>query len=148
MHPAVANAKLLRLRGFRCPPPADRSIASEVVRLTREVRRTDRALGKIEEVWDAAAPDGLRALARPVAFRAGVLELSCVAAAVRFEVDRWLQSGGREVVEKTLGSPIFRVKFVSGARAAGAAGAAAGANKGGQSQEKRNSRRFKREKGF
>lgn len=145
MHPAVANAKLLRLRGFRCTPPADRSIASEVVRLTREVRRTDRALGKIEEVWDAAAPDGLRALARPVAFRAGVLELSCVAAAVRFEVDRWLQSGGREVVEKTLGSPIFRVKFVSGARAAGAA---AGANKGGQSQEKRNSRRSKREKGF
>lgn len=147
MHPAVANARLTRLRGFRCPAAADRSIAAEVGKLTREVRRTDRALGRIEEVWEAAAPDQLRALARPVAFRAGVLELSCVAAAVRFEVDRWLQSGGREVVEKTLGSPIFRVKFVSGARAATGAKTER-ATKSTRGGEKRNSGRPEREKGF
>ena len=147
MHPAVANARLTRLRGFRCPAAADRSIAAEVGKLTREVRRTDRALGKIEEVWEAAAPDQLRDLARPVALRAGVLELSCVAAAVQFEVDRWLQSGGREVVEKTLGSPIFRVKFVSGARAATGAKAER-ATKSTRVGEKRNSGRPEREKGF
>ncbi|HEX8877660.1 MAG TPA: hypothetical protein VF777_13000 [Phycisphaerales bacterium] len=145
MNPSVANARLARLRGFRCPPPPDRSIGAEVGRLARELRRSDRVLSRIEEVWEAAAPDALRTLARPVSFRAGVLELSCVAAAVRFEVDRWLQSGGREVVEKTLGTPIFRVKFVSGARAGGSGGERG--NAGGRG-EKRNNRVGQRERGF
>jgi hypothetical protein len=147
MHPAVANARLTRLRGYRCPAAVDRSIASEVSNLSRAVRRSDRALGKIEEVWEAAEPDHLRALARPVEFRAGVLELACVAAAVRFEVDRWLQSGGRRVLEETLGAPIFRVKFVSGARAATGAKTER-ATKSTRGGEKRNNERPEREKGF
>lgn len=116
MHASVANARLNKLRAFRVPTTPDRSIAAEVGRIAKEVRRTDRGLAKIEEVWAAAAPDLLRDLARPVAFKAGVLELACAAAAVRFEVDRWLQSGGRDVLEKTLGSAIFRVSFSSGTR--------------------------------
>ena len=116
MHASVANARLAKLRGFRVPTIPDRSIAAEVGRFAKEVRRTDRGLAKIDEVWTAAAPDALRNLARPVAFKAGVLELACAAAAVRFEVDRWLQGGGREVLEKTLGSAIFRVCFTSGGR--------------------------------
>lgn len=116
MHASVANARLAKLRGYRVPAMPDRSIAAEVGRIAKEVRRTDRGLAKIEEVWAAAAPDVLRDLARPVAFKAGVLELACTAAAVRFEVDRWLQSGGREVLQKTLGSAIFRVAFSSSTR--------------------------------
>lgn len=116
MHASVANARLAKLRSYRVPPTPDRSITSEIGRIAKEVRRTDRGLAKVEEVWAAAAPDALRNLARPVAFKAGVLELACAAAAVRFEVDRWLQGGGREVLEKTLGSAIFRVSFTSGAR--------------------------------
>lgn len=116
MNASVANARLAKLRGYRVPPAVDRSIAVEVGRIARQLRQTDRVLNKVEEVWAAAAPDTLRDLARPVSFKAGVLELACAAAAVRFEIDRWLQGGGRGVLEKTLGSTIFRVSFTSGGR--------------------------------
>ncbi|MBY0113317.1 MAG: hypothetical protein K2Y21_10875 [Phycisphaerales bacterium] len=138
MNPSVANARLAKLRGYRVVPAADRSIRGEIERVAAETKRADRAVGRIGEVWDAVAPDQWRALATPTAFRAGVLELACAAAAVRFEVDRWLQGGGRKMIESTLGAPIFRVVFVSGGRAVGGAGASGGA--GGKRPRSRNRR--------
>lgn len=74
----------------------------------RKVSKTESALLK---AWSAAAPDQLAESCVPVGIRSGRLEIQAPNAAIKFQADRWLRSGGLSEVSALAKVPIAGVRL-------------------------------------
>lgn len=104
--------ELKRLRTLRAPRERDLTIAAAVKDAERDARKKARATGGIGAAWESAAPAALVSRALPVSLTRGVLTIRAADAAARFELDRWLRSGGEITLARAAGVAIKRTKIV------------------------------------
>jgi hypothetical protein len=104
---------LARLRTYRAAKGRDDSIAADLDRLTRGVRRRQRASGGIEAAWNELAPRVGAAVVGVVVSLSpgGVLVVRVADAAARYEADRWLRSGGLEALRARCAATLRRVRL-------------------------------------
>ncbi len=104
------HAQLRQLRQWRAARERDVSIGASIREATARVDEQRRAAGGAGESWEALVPARVRERCRVVLVLRGVMTVQVRDAAARFEVDRWLRSGGELELVKRAG--IKRVKVV------------------------------------
>lgn len=88
------------LRANRGLPPVGVAARVVVAEEFKTVVKQRRNLGKAGEAWAGVVPERLRAAATLGALRRGTLNVHVPDAAARFELDRWLRSGGEAALKK------------------------------------------------
>jgi hypothetical protein len=100
------------LRTHRALPKGrDLGISKEVGAMVRAIGATSKTDDAIGVAWIELAPANLRQRARVVSLARGVLNLRVEDASARFEVDRWLRTGGQARLARACGRGISRVRF-------------------------------------
>ena len=110
---------LVRLRGFRVRGERGRGIAEDCDGLMRSLKRVSRDQSAVGSAWETAAPDDLRELGWVTGLKGGRLEIGVENAGGRHRVDRWLRSGGlelmREMGKVRIKSVVLRIEARDGA---------------------------------
>ncbi len=89
---------LARLRGFRVRQERGRGMGDEYERLMRSLSRVSLEHSAVGSAWETAVPDELRDCAWMIRIKGGRLEVGVSNAGARHRVDRWLRTGGLELV--------------------------------------------------
>ncbi|MEX2218074.1 MAG: DciA family protein [Phycisphaerales bacterium] len=108
-----ASAELTKVRGWRNRRDPDWTIARAVSDAHAAVERTARSGTALERAWREVCPAELAARAWPVSCSRGLLTIRAGDASTRWEVDRWLRSGGETALARAARVGVRRVKFVS-----------------------------------
>lgn len=104
---------LRRLRANRAPRERDLSIGRAVHEVEREVKKRAKATGGIGAAWESVVPAALAARSNPVSLARGVLTVRVADSAARFELDRFLRTGGEPALARAAGVAIRRIKLVT-----------------------------------
>lgn len=109
---AKSSPSLRRLRELRVPREREAGLGAQVEQIRTELTRRQRGGGKAAAAWEVVVPDALREVSDVVGLSRGVLTIRARHAAARFEVDRFLRSGGEAALSRAAGVAIRRVKIV------------------------------------
>jgi hypothetical protein len=107
-----ANQELLRVRGWRNPRSRDLSIVAAVGDARVAAERASRSTSSLDRAWAAACPAELAGRAWPLSCARGVLTVRVSDAAARWELDRWLRSGGERELARAARVAIRRTRLV------------------------------------
>lgn len=105
-------AALHRLRQVKVRPERDLTLTKPFASEEVALRKLRRANGGLVEAWASVAPGDL---ADQIALRgvsAGVATLAVTNASARYQLDRWLRSGGERELIRACRAPIRKVKVV------------------------------------
>ncbi len=91
---------LSRLRGFRVRHDRGRGVSEDCDQLMRSLKRVSRDQSAAVEAWSTGAPDDLQSLGWVSGLKGGKLEIGVENAGARHRVDRWLRSGGLEMMRE------------------------------------------------
>jgi len=105
-----------RLRGFRVRADRGRGVGEDCEGVLRGLERVSRDQAAIVGAWESGAPDALRKFAWVSGIKAGRLEIRVENAGARHRVDRWLRSGGLEMIRETGKVRVKSVVLVIGGR--------------------------------
>lgn len=107
----LGGAWLANLRRWRNRSERDLSIAAEVEAQARAARAQARGVDAARAAVGSVVPDGLRAGARVVSLRRGVLTLEAPDPASLYAMDRWLRNGGEGRIRESAPA-VARVRLV------------------------------------
>lgn len=82
--------------------------------VAEDVLKVSRRLGSAGAVWGEVCPAELAASTLVESLSRGVLTIRVADAPARFELDRWLRTGGERAVIGASRAPIRKVKLVMG----------------------------------
>lgn len=105
-----AHDPLDRLRSLRTRPERARDLGQDMRQQMMTLRKVSRTESALHTAWSAAAPDHLVRACTPVGLKAGKLEIIAPNASVRFQLDRWLRSGGQRELSALARVPIVGVR--------------------------------------
>jgi hypothetical protein len=113
--PIVEDLALVeRLRTWRGVPTRDLSLAGAFGAARQELKRRSRTLGAVATAWTATLPANLVERTALVGFSRGVLTVRCDDNAARFELDRFLRSGGELELIRRAPAGLARVRLLGG----------------------------------
>lgn len=104
--------ELERLRQQRARTPRDAGVAPLLTSMADQLKRSQRAVGASAEAWLSVCPPALAQRCSILGLSRGELRIAVANAAARFEVDRWLRSGGEKLLVDSARTTIRRVKLV------------------------------------
>jgi len=107
-------AEIERTRARTLRPPRMRPLGNEFARTAADLKRDRRRFAVVAEAWAAHCPGTLASRSTILRFARGVLTIAADDSAMRFELDRWLRSGGEDAVIAASRAPVHRVKVVAG----------------------------------
>ena len=102
-------ANLQQLRKWRTRPDRDLSIAGPVREAAAQAQQRHDAGQGAGQAWDELVPPRLRRRCTVLQLQRGILTVRIPDAAARFELDRWLRSGGEAALARR---GVKRVKSV------------------------------------
>lgn len=105
----MTNAEFQKLRAWRASRERDLTIAEAVGRELKQAAALQKRVSGISGAWDELVPEGIRRLCTPTGMSGGVLSVKASSAGARFQLDRWLRSGGDERLRS---GGVKRVKLV------------------------------------
>jgi len=110
--PVREDAALIRrLQTLRNVPSKDLSVRSEFGALTKNIKRQARNVGGLGGTLCAMLPPELANGLEVVSMARGVLTVRAADASVKFQVDRWLRSGGEQELTRRAGIALVRVRL-------------------------------------
>lgn len=107
-----AQHRLERFRGSRVVRGANLDISAALSARTGEIARRRRAVGGVGKAWGEVVPAELAARVLDVRLRRDVVTVRVADDAARYELDRWLRSGGWTALINASSTTIRRVKIV------------------------------------
>lgn len=105
-----------RLRALRARPERARDLGEDMLAQMKTLRKVSRTESALHAAWSTAAPDHLAGSCTPVGLKAGKLEIIAPNASVRFQLDRWLRSGGQAELSALARVPIAGVRVRIGSK--------------------------------
>lgn len=103
-----------RLRQLRVRPERARGLGEDMQLQLKSLRKISRTEAALIAAWNTAAPDSLASRCTPRGVRAGRLKISVPDASTRYELDRWLRSGGQQELSALAKVPIRGVRVQLG----------------------------------
>lgn len=86
----------------------DRALGAEEKRLKKQTR----VVGGLGEKWEEILPPELALSSTPERLSGGVLTIRTADSAARFALDRWLRSGGEQLVKGACTTSVVRIRLV------------------------------------
>ncbi len=111
--PVREDAALIRrLQTLRNVPSKELSVRAEFGALTKTIKRQARNVGGLGGALCEMLPPELAPHLEVVSMARGVLTVRAADASVKFQVDRWLRSGGEQELMRRAGVALVRVRLV------------------------------------
>jgi hypothetical protein len=107
----ILNHDLARLRQFRNRPDPDCTLNTPLTAVCRQIERQHRSAGGVADAWAAVLPPHLARHAEVVSFARGTLVIRAADASTRFQIDRFLRTGGQNELARRAGVAIRRIKL-------------------------------------
>jgi len=107
-------ARIERARARVVRPPRVRPVAGQFAAVGAGLKRDRARLAAVARAWLECCPGTLAERSAIRSFARGVLTVAADDASTRFELDRWLRSGGEDAVIRASRAPVHRVKIVAG----------------------------------
>jgi len=107
-----ASQRLDILRASRVKTLPRDDLAEEFDDAARRLAKLERQLGSVSSVWCSVCPTELLEKSRIVQLSRGVLTIGASDSATRFEIDRFLRSGGTQQVLQSTAASIRKIKVV------------------------------------
>lgn len=106
------NQHVERLREWRNFPEKDYSLGFMTEQFKREVKKPQKALDKLYEVWQELIPAHLQPRTQPMSLKRGVLTVHVSDSATLYEMQRLVRSGLQDQLALCCGATLNRVKLV------------------------------------
>ena len=103
-----------RLRQLRVRPDRARGLGADMEMQLKTLRKVSRTESALIAAWNTAAPDSLASRCTPKGVKAGRLEMLVPDSSARYELDRWLRSGGQQELSALAKVPIRGVRVQIG----------------------------------
>ncbi|MDX2114065.1 MAG: hypothetical protein SFZ24_00410 [Planctomycetota bacterium] len=117
----TAEHRLERLRALRVRGEAAQALGPLMQRVREELRQVERKLGGVGAAWARVCPAELAARTSVSGLSRGVATILVRDASTKFELDRWLRSGGERELVRSCPTTLRKVKLeLAGDRAGGA----------------------------
>ena len=104
--------ELARVRAVRVKPSPDLTLTRQFLGERVLLRKLRRSNAGLVEAWESVAPPALLERTALRGLAQGVATLGVPDASTRYELDRFLRSGGEKALKQACGAPIRRVKVV------------------------------------
>jgi len=101
-----------RLRELRNIPERDLGLGAQFDSVRKQLKKRSRSLGAIGTGWAAVVPEELLVGAALVSFSRGVLTVRCDNASAKFNLDRFLRSGGELSLVRACPAGMVKVRLV------------------------------------
>lgn len=101
--------QLERLRRLRVESRPDPGLGPEFERAAASLRRSETGVGRIAGAWEAVCPRELIERTRIARFSGGVVTIIVPDAAARYELDRFLRSGGERAFIEASPTPVRKI---------------------------------------
>lgn len=106
------NTDVNRLRRYRTRPEPDLSLQTPLRGLFRNLEQRSRKQTGIDGTWKLVLPAALAEASQVVRFSRGTLTIRAANASARYQIDRFLRSGGEAELARRAGVTIRRVKYI------------------------------------
>jgi hypothetical protein len=103
--------RLERIRRSRALPRDAPTLSAAIARESAAITARHRAVGGAWEAWVRGVPPEVAMLGEPASLRRGVLTIRARDGAALYTLDRWLRSGGLEVLRGRSRTALVRVKL-------------------------------------
>jgi len=113
MDSRLVSEQLERLRAVRVKPGPDRSSRALFEAKAHELAKLERSLSGGAGAWAEHCPPELVGRTSVRKCERGVLEIGVRDSATRYEVDRFLRSGGQRAIIRACPASIRRIKLVA-----------------------------------
>ncbi len=105
-------SQIERLRRFRTPRAMDLSMDRALGAEEKRLKKQTRVVGGLGEKWEEILPPELALSSAPERLSGGVLTIRTADSAARFALDRWLRSGGEQLVKGACATSVVRIRLV------------------------------------
>jgi hypothetical protein len=109
-----ARDHLEDLRRWRGRTPRDGAIGPIVEALRDDAAKTQRRLGLVIDAWERTVPAELARQTRITALSRGTLQVRVASPSVRYELDRFLRSGGEAALRTASRAPLRSIRITVG----------------------------------
>lgn len=110
--PGPSAHDLERLRRSRIAPERDLTLRTPLGFLGQDLKKRARQTGGLGGAWAALVPPDLAAHTTLVSLSRGVLTIKCDDASAKFDLDRWLRTGGEIALVKCAPAGLTKVRLV------------------------------------
>ncbi len=107
---ASKSVQLEQLRKWRTRPERDLSISASIVELRKSLRKSNKQLNSIIEVWDEIVPSQLYQNATPTSLRAGTLFVTVSDSSTAYQLNRLLRASLLRELQKRSSSTLKQIK--------------------------------------
>ena len=105
------SRKLQNLRNWRGPKEKNLSIQSELLSLQRTLKKGNKQLVQIAEIWESAVPHHIRENTYPISLKNGVLEIAANGSPTSYQLQRLIREGLLQELKDHCTSSIKRIKI-------------------------------------
>ena len=105
------SRKLQNLRKWRGPKDKDLSIQKELLSLQRTIKKGNKQLVQISEVWASAVPHHIQENTYPISLKNGVLEIAANGSPTSYQLQRLIREGLLKDIKERCTSSVKRIKI-------------------------------------
>ena len=103
--------KLEQLRTWRARKEYDITIKRDLIALQRSLKKTNKQLSQIYELWESVVPEYLQSNAHPVSLKSGVLEIAANGSPASYQLKRLIREGLLRKLQSRCSTPLNKIKI-------------------------------------
>jgi len=106
-----STRKLENLRNWRSHSERDLSINKELVDMQRILKKVNKQLVQISEIWEQQVPHYILENSCPISLKQGTLEVSASSSATSYHIQRLIREGLLQKLQMNCTSPLKKIKI-------------------------------------
>ncbi|MDP7005580.1 MAG: DUF721 domain-containing protein [Phycisphaerales bacterium] len=107
----IKSTQLEQLRKWRTRPERDISLGASIVELRKSLKKTNKQLNTILEVWDEVLPEHLNQNATPTSLRSGTLFVTVSDSSTAYQLNRLVRASLLRELQKRSSRTLKQIKI-------------------------------------
>tara|TARA_B100001750_G_C15403217_1_gene543721 strand:- start:265 stop:660 length:396 start_codon:yes stop_codon:yes gene_type:complete len=104
------DRQLKNLRKWRGRKDRDISIASSIIELERNLKKSNRQLSQIADIWKSEVPCHIYENTHPISLQKGVLEIAVNGSSIAYQLQRLIRNGLLDSLQTKVTKPLRKIK--------------------------------------
>ena len=103
--------KLEKLRTWRGREDRDLTLKRDLIALQRTLKKTNKQLSQIYELWESVVPEKIQSSAHPISLQRGVLEIAANGSPTSYQLQRLIREGLLQALQSQCTTHLKKIKI-------------------------------------
>lgn len=103
--------KLEKLRTWRGRKDRDLTLKRDLIALQRTLKKTNKQLSQIYELWESVVPEKIQSNAHPISLQRGVLEIAANGSPTSYQLQRLIREGLLQALQSQCTTHLKKIKI-------------------------------------